>query len=126
MEDERIPWMLQQRAGTETTVESSPEEVCKQELDNYLEYVWRLVGHERRVFAKEWWHKWEYLWLRVATIARRHLATQASRACSKKSFLKAGLICARKWMMLKLEHVDALSLLGWHAMHEKELLKQGE
>ena len=29
-------------------------------------------------------------------------------------------------MMLKLEHVDALSLLGWHARREKELLKQGE
>ena len=29
-------------------------------------------------------------------------------------------------MMLKPEHVDALSLLGWHAMREKELLKQGE
>ena len=28
-------------------------------------------------------------------------------------------------MMLKPEHVDALSLLGWYAMHEKELLKQG-
>ena len=44
----------------------------------------------------------------------------------KKEFFKAGLICARKWMMLKPEHVDALSLLGWHAMREKELLKQGE
>ena len=29
-------------------------------------------------------------------------------------------------MMLKTEHVDALSLLGRHAMGEKELLKQGE
>ena len=38
-EDERIPWMLQQRAGTETTAESSTEEVCRRELDNYLEYV---------------------------------------------------------------------------------------
>ena len=38
-EDERIPWMLQQHAGTETTTESSTEEVCRRELDNYLEYV---------------------------------------------------------------------------------------
>ena len=44
-EDERIPWMLQQHAGTETTAESSTEEVCRRELDNYLEYVWRPVGH---------------------------------------------------------------------------------
>ena len=125
-EDERIPWMLQQHAGTETTAESSTEEVCRRELDNYLEYVWRPVGHERRVSAEEWWRKREYLWPRVATIARRRLATQASSACSERSFSKAGLICGRKRMMLKPEHVDALSLLGWHAMREKELLKQGE
>ena len=49
-----------------------------------------------------------------------------SSACSERSFLKAGLICARKRMVLKPEHVDALSLLVWHAMREKELLKQGE
>ena len=63
---------------------------------------------------------------RVATIARRRLGTQASSACSERSFSKAGLICGRNRMMLKPEHVDALSLLGWHAMREKELLKQGE
>ena len=106
----------------ETTAESSTEEVCRWELDNYLEYI----GHERKVSAEEWWRKREYLWPRVATIARRPLATQASSACSERSFSKVGLICARKRMMLKLEHVDALSLLGWHAMREKKLLKQGE
>ena len=91
-----------------------------------LEYVWRPVSHERRVSAKGWWRKQEYLWPRVATITRRRLATQASSACSERSLSKAGLICAGKRMMLKLEHVDALSLLGWHAIREKELLKQGE
>ena len=44
----------------------------------------------------------------------------------RKEFFEGSLICARKRMMLKLEHVDASSLLGWHAMREKELLKQGE
>ena len=115
--------MLQQHAGTETTAESSTEEVCRWELDNYLDYVWRPVGHERRVSAEEWWSQREYLWPWVATIARHRSATQASRARSEKSFLKAGLICARKWMMLKPEHVDALSLLGWHVMRERDLLK---
>ena len=94
-EDERIPWMLQQHAGTETTAESSTEEVCRRELDNYLEYVWRTVGRERRVSAEEWWGRQEYLWPRFATIARRRLATQASSACSERSFSKASLICAR-------------------------------
>ena len=51
--DERIPWMLQQHAGVETTAESPSEEVCKQELDNYLEYVWRPTDHERRVSVEE-------------------------------------------------------------------------
>ena len=64
------------------------------------------------------------LWPRVATITRRRLATQESSACSERSFSKAGLICARKRMMLKPEHVDAL--LGWHAMRQRELLKHGE
>ena len=100
--------------------------MCRWELDNYLEYIWRPVCHERRVSAEEWWRKREYLWPRVATIARCRLATQASSACSERSFSKAGLICARKRMMLKSEHADALSLLGWHAMREKEFLKQGE
>ena len=109
MEDKRIPWMLQQHAGMETTTESSTEEVCRRKLDNYLEYVWRPVGHERTVSAEEWWHKREYLWPRVATITRRRLATQASSACSERSFSKAGLICAGKRMILKPEHVDALS-----------------
>ena len=94
-------------------------------LQTYSEYVWRPVGHERRVSAEEWWRKREYLWPRVATVARRRLATQASSACSERSFSKAGLICSRKRMMLKPEHVDALSLLGWHAMREKELLSKG-
>ena len=89
-EDERIPLMLQQHAGTETTAESSTEEVCRRELDNYLEYVWRSVGHERRVSAEKWWCKREYLWPRVATIARRRLDIQTSSACSERSFRKAG------------------------------------
>ena len=38
-EEGRIPWMLQQHAGMETIAESSTEEVCRRELDNYLEYV---------------------------------------------------------------------------------------
>ena len=123
MEDERTPWMLQQHARTEIKAESSIEEVCRGELDNYLEYVWRPVGHERKVSAEGWWRKREYLWPRVATIARRRLASQASSECSERSFSKAGLICASKRKMFKPEHADALSLLGWHAMREKELLK---
>ena len=115
--------MLQQHAGMETTAESSTEEVCRRELDNYLEYVWRPVGHERRVSAEGWWRKREYLWPRVATIARRRLATQASRACSERSFSKAGLICSRKRIVLKPEHVDGLSLLGSHAMRGKRVVK---
>ena len=81
-EDERIPWRLQQHAGAERIAESSIEEVCRQELDNYLEYVWRPVGHERKVSVEGWWCKQEYLWPQVATIARRRLSTQASSACS--------------------------------------------
>ena len=56
------------------------------ELDNYVEYVWRPVGHERRVSTEEWWRKREYLWPQVATVARRRLATQASSECSEVVF----------------------------------------
>ena len=60
-------------------------------------------------------------WSRVANIARCYLATQASSACSERGVLKVGLICTKKRMMLIPAHVDALSLLGWHAIREDEL-----
>ena len=61
-EDERIPWVVQQHIGIETTRESYKEEVCRWELDNYLDYVWRPAAHERRVSGKQLWWRREYLW----------------------------------------------------------------
>ena len=89
------------------------EEVRRQEVVSSLEYVWRYGAHEERMSAKQQWWKWEYLWVQVTNIARRCLVTQASSACSKMSFLKTSLICARRGMMLTPIYVDALSLLGW-------------
>ena len=59
----------------EMTTESSTKEVCKRELDYYLDYVWRLAAHEQCVSVEQWWQRREYLWHRIAHIARRHLAT---------------------------------------------------
>ena len=51
MEDEAIPCMVQRHVGMETTAESSTEEMCKQELDYYLNYVLRRATQEQRVSA---------------------------------------------------------------------------
>ena len=77
-----------QHAGTETTTESSTEEVCRRELDNYLEYVWRPVGHERRVSAEEWWRKREYLWPRVATICKASFSHPSRKRMLREEFFR--------------------------------------
>ena len=51
--EEASPWMVQPHAGTETTVESSTEELCRRELDNYLDYIWRHVAHEPQVYIEQ-------------------------------------------------------------------------
>ena len=123
LEDEAIPWMVKPHAGVEARIETPTEEVCRGKLDSYSDYVWKRATHEPKMFIEQWWPRQEHLWPRIANIAKRHLATQESRACSDRSFSNAGLICARKWMVLTPAHIDALSLLGWHEMREKELLK---
>ena len=53
MEEEAIPWMVEPHMGMETIIESSTEGVCKEELDNYLDYVWRRAVHERKVSKEQ-------------------------------------------------------------------------
>ena len=61
-EGKTIPWMVQQHVGAETTAESSMEEVCGQQFDNYLEHVWRPAAHESIVSLEQCWQRREYLW----------------------------------------------------------------
>ena len=85
-EDKTISWMVEQQIGAETTAGSSTEDMCRQELNNYIEYVWRRLAHESMVSTQQWWRRRQYLWPWVANIARLRLATQTSSARSERSF----------------------------------------
>ena len=46
--------------------------------------------------------------------ARRRLCAQTSSAASECAFSKAGLIVSKKRQRLMADHVDNISLMGWH------------
>ena len=46
--------------------------------------------------------------------ARRRLCVKASSATYERAFSKAGLITRKKRQRLMADHVDGISLLGWH------------
>ena len=73
--------MLQQHAGTETTAESSTEEVCRRELDNYLGVRLNTCRSSTcRVSTEEWWRRGEYLWSRISK-HRKGLSSHTSVKC---------------------------------------------
>ena len=50
----------------------------------------------------------------IANLARRRLCVQASSATSERAFSKAGLVISKKRERSTADHVDGISLLGWH------------
>ena len=51
---------------------------------------------------------------KFANLARRQLCVQASSATSGHAFSKVGLVINKKRQQLTADHVDGISLLGWH------------
>ena len=62
----------------------------------------------------KWWEKYGPGYLDIANLVRRWLCAQASSATSEHAFSKAGLINSKKRQRLTFDHVDDISLLGWH------------
>ena len=62
----------------------------------------------------KWWRRYGHNRLETANLARRQLCAQASSATSKCAFLKVGLIISKKRQRLTADHMDNISLLGWH------------
>ena len=62
----------------------------------------------------EWWERYGPGHLDIADLVRRWLCAQASSATSERAFSKAGLIISKKRQRLTSDHVDGISLLGWH------------
>ena len=52
--------------------------------------------------------------MEIKDLARRRLCAQASSAPSKRAFSKAGLIVSKERQQLTVDHVDGISLIGWH------------
>ena len=51
---------------------------------------------------------------RFTDLARCRLCAQASSATSESAFSKAGLIMSKKRKRLMANHVNSISLMGWH------------
>ena len=62
----------------------------------------------------QWWEDHEGGNVEIADLARRRLCVQASSATSTRAFSKAGLIMRKKRQRLMADHVDGISLMGWH------------
>ena len=62
----------------------------------------------------KWWRRYGHGHPEIADLARRRLCAQASSATSERAFSKAGLIISKKRQRLTADHVDGISLLGWH------------
>ena len=62
----------------------------------------------------QWWGRYHVRYHEIANLARRRICEQASSATSKGAFSKAGLVLSKKRQRLTTDHVDGISLLGWH------------
>ena len=62
----------------------------------------------------QWWGRYHLKYPEIANFTRRRLCAQASSATSKRAFLKAWLVISKKRQRLTADHVDSISLLGWH------------
>ena len=62
----------------------------------------------------QWWGRYHVRYPEIANLARRRLCAQASSATSKRAFSKAGLVISKMRQRLTANHVDSISLLGWH------------
>lgn len=114
--DSSSNWMdIQPAPGTTRTTQSSTEKRAVEVLNSYKSYAGASFATDS---CLSWWKENAFRFPELADVARRRLSTQASSACSERSFSKAGLIVTKKRMMLTPEHVDAASLVGWCAAEE--------
>ena len=60
------------------------------------------------------WKDHEARNVEIADLARRQLGTQASSATLERAFSKVGLIMSKERQGMTVDHVDGISLMGWH------------
>ena len=62
----------------------------------------------------KWWEGYGPGHPNIADLARLQLCIQASSATSERAFSKVWLIISKKRQRLTSNHVESITLLGWH------------
>ena len=62
----------------------------------------------------KWWERYGPGHLDIADLARCQLCVQVLSATSERALSKVGLIISKKRQRLTFDHVNGISLLGWH------------
>ena len=119
-EDQLWESRLRPKKGAKASILWEPQ-LAKGECDK-LAHKWLALGNDPTKRRKDhsatdvlkWWKDSELGHAEIADLARRWLCAQASSATSECAFSKADLIVSKKRQRLMANHVDGISLMGWH------------
>ena len=95
----------------------SLEEECQALVTKWFERTVDTGGGDRdfsNMRMLQWWQRYHHKYPEIEGLVRRQLYVQASSATSERAFSKAGLVISKKRQRLTADHVDSISLLGWH------------
>ena len=93
------------------------EEECQALVTKWFERTVEIGGGGRdfsNTSVLQWWRRYQHKYPNIVDLAMRRLFAKASSATSEHAFSKAGLVFSKKRQRLTAEHVDGISLLGWH------------
>ena len=93
------------------------EDECAALVSKWFQTLVEIVGGPKDfsdTTVLQWWERYHVRYPEIANLARRRLCAQASSAISERAFSKAGLVLSKKRQRLTANHVDNISLLGWH------------
>ena len=93
------------------------EDECEALVTKWFQRLVETVGGAKDfsdTTVLQWWGRYHIKYPEIANLVRHRLCAQASSATSEHAFPKAGLVISKKRQRLTVDHVDGISLLGWH------------